>query len=90
MTFVHSNFSLVAGGSLTSKTFSSCILDPFVEFVAGVIVNSKVSLGELSVTGEEEFLEIDTDLLCQFISSEYLRLDFADKIMIKTKEIFQG
>ena len=73
MTFVHSNFSLVAGGSLTSKT--SCILDPFVEFVAPVIVNSKVSLGELSVTGEEEFLEIDTDLLCQFISSEYLRLD---------------
>ena len=74
MTFVHSNFSLVAGGSLTSKTFF-CILDPFVEFVAGVIVNSKVSLGELSFTGEEEFLEIDTDLLCQFISSEYLRLD---------------
>ena len=50
-------------------------LDPFVEFVAGVIVNSKVSLGELSLTGEEEFPEIDTDLLCQFISSEYLRLD---------------
>ena len=73
MTFVHSNFSLVAGGSSTSKT--SCILEQFVEFVAGVIVNSKVSLGELSLTGEEEFLEIDTDLLCQFISSEYLRLD---------------
>ena len=53
-----------------------------------MIVNSKVSLGELSLTGEEEFLEIDTDLLCQFISSEYLRLDgefyFDDKM--KTKE----
>ena len=67
-------------------------LDPFVEFVAGVIVNSKVSLGELSLTGEEEFLEIDTDLLCQFISSEYLRLDgeFYFDDYDKTKELFQG
>ena len=56
-------------------------LDPFVEFVAGVIVNSKVSLGELSLTGEEEFLEIDTDLLCQFISSEYLRFILTIKLL---------
>ena len=31
-----------------------------------------------SVAGEEEFLEIDTELLCQFISSEYLRLNLDD------------
>jgi len=48
--------------------------------IALTFVHSNFSL----VAGEEEFLEIDTDLLCQFISSEYLRVDSEYQVFCAT------